>query len=66
MKITAQDLKKLNIIEEIVPEYGGADKQTAAAIGGYLKEKIRLFLEKYSGMDGNAIAKERYDRFRRF
>ena len=66
MKITAQDLKKLNIIEEIIPEYGGADKQTAAAIGGYLKEKIRLFLEKYSGMDGNAIAKERYDRFRRF
>ena len=56
----------MNIIEEIVPEYGGADKQTAAAIGGYLKEKIRLFLKKYSGMDGNAIAKERYDRFRRF
>ena len=66
MKITAQDLKKMNIIEEIIPEYGGADKQTASAIGGYLKEKIRLFLEKYSGMDGNAIAKERYDRFRRF
>lgn len=66
MKITAKDLKKLNVIEEIIPEFGGADEDTKSAIGGYLKEKICMFLKKYEGMDGDAIAKERYDRFRKF
>ncbi|MBQ7926115.1 MAG: acetyl-CoA carboxylase carboxyl transferase subunit alpha, partial [Lachnospiraceae bacterium] len=66
MGITAQDLKRLGIIEQIVPEFGGADETTAGAIGGYLKENIKKFLESYDGTDGEEIAKQRYDRFRRF
>lgn len=64
MNITAQDLKRLHIIEQIVPEYGGASDQTAEAIAGYMKDQMKAFLEKYQGKDGEEIAAERYDRFR--
>ena len=66
MNITAQDLKRLGVIERIIPEFGGADKKTAEAIGGYMKEHIKEFLEKYDGKTGEQIAQERYDRFREF
>ena len=66
MNITAQDLKRLGVIEEIIPEFGGAGKDTVDAIGEYMKEKIRDFLLKYEGADGGYIAAERYERFRRF
>ena len=66
MNITAQDLKRLGVIEEIVPEFGGAGKDTAQAIGEYLKEKIRNFLLKFEGMDPEEIAAQRYERFRAF
>lgn len=66
MNITAQDLKRLGVIERIIPEFGGADKKTAEAIAGYMKEHIKEFLEKYSGKTGEEIARERYGRFRSF
>lgn len=66
MRITAQDLKQLHVIEKIIPEFGGADSTTAEAIGGYLKEQIRDFLERFSGMSGEEIAAQRYERFRTF
>ncbi len=66
MHITAQDLKMLHVIEKIVPEFGGADETTAPAIGEFMKEQMKLFLERYRGMSGEEIAAERYERFRRF
>ena len=66
MNITAQDLKRLGVIEEIIPEFGGAGKDTAQAIGEYLKEKIREFLRSYEGMEPEEIARKRYERFRVF
>ena len=66
MNITAQDLKRLGVIEEIVPEFGGADKKAVEAIGEYMKEHIKLFLEKYQGITGEEIAEQRYQRFRNF
>lgn len=66
MRITAQDLMHLHVIEKIIPEFGGADGTTAAAIGGYLKEQIKEFLGKFRGMTGEEIADQRYRRFRSF
>lgn len=66
MGITAADLLKLKIIEKIIPEFGGADAKTAKAIGGYMKEQIKGFLEKYDGMSGEELAAQRYERFRKF
>lgn len=64
MKITAQDLKELGIIEQIIPEYGGADELSVPYIGAYLKKNIKEFLEKYSSMAPEEIAEDRYKRFR--
>ena len=66
MNITAQDLKRLGVIEQIIPEFGGAGEDTAAAIAGYMKDHIKEFLTKYDGMSGEDIAKARYQRFRSF
>lgn len=66
MCITAQDLKRLGVIERIIPEYGGADANTAPAIAGYMKQHIMEFLVKYTGMSGEEIAEARYERFRKF
>ncbi|MCM1192187.1 MAG: acetyl-CoA carboxylase carboxyltransferase subunit alpha [Butyrivibrio sp.] len=66
MHITAQDLKELQVAEKIIPEFGGADESTTEAIAGYMKEQMKEFLERYRGMDGEAIAAERYERFRKF
>ncbi|MBO4976856.1 MAG: acetyl-CoA carboxylase carboxyltransferase subunit beta [Lachnospiraceae bacterium] len=66
MNITAEDLKRLGVIEQIIPEFGGADKKSVEPIGGYMKEQIKLFLERYSGMSGEEIAEQRYQRFRSF
>lgn len=66
MRITAQDLKLLHVVDRIVPEFGGADSTTAEAIGGYLKEQIMAFLQRYQGLSGQEIAAQRYERFRRY
>ena len=64
MQITAQDLKRLNVIEQVVPEYGGADEESVPYIGKYLKMNIKEFLKKYSEMSSDEIAQDRYSRFR--
>ena len=66
MNITAADLKRLGVIEEIIPEFGGAGEKTEEAIGRYMKERIRIFLMKQNGKSGEQLAKERYERFRAF
>ena len=66
MGITADDLKRLLVIDRIVPEYGCACEETVADISGYLKSHMVSFLKQFDHMDGEAIAAQRYDRFRKF
>lgn len=66
MGITAEDLKRLSVIETIVPEYGSADASTVEDIAGFMKEHMVAFLRKFDGMDGAAIAQDRYERFRKY
>lgn len=66
MKITAQDLYELNVVEKIIPEFGGADEEALHDIAMFMKANMREFLEKYSTMDGNELAEDRYKRFRSF
>lgn len=66
MGITADELKRLSVIETIVPEYGRADASTVEDIAGFMKTQMAAFLQKFDGMDGAAIAEDRYRRFRKF
>lgn len=66
MKITAQDLYALQIVEEVIPEYGIADEKACESISRYMKGHMKAFLEKQDKKTGEQLAAERYDRFRAF
>ncbi|HEV2078364.1 MAG TPA: acetyl-CoA carboxylase carboxyltransferase subunit alpha, partial [Allosphingosinicella sp.] len=63
MRVTAEDLKQLGVIERVVPEpLGGAHRNRAEAIatlGGALEEE----LDRYNGMAGSEIRAERRRKF---
>ena len=64
MKLTAQDLKAFNVIDDIIPEpVGGAHinpKTVYRTVSKYLTKE----LSKYSKMDESDISKHRYKKFR--
>ncbi len=66
MGVTAEDLKRLSVIETIVPEYGSADASTTEDIAGFMKENMVSFLRRFDNMDGESIARDRYERFRKY
>lgn len=66
MKITAQDLKELHVIEDIIPEFGGADEDALVSIARYMKGNMKKFLKAQTGKSGKQLANERYERFRIF
>ena len=66
MKITAKDLKELDIIEWIIPEAEPAQKKNLEAIAETMKEHMLCFLKKQEGKSEDQLALERYERFRRY
>lgn len=64
MRMTAEDLKELGFVEKIVPEYGMAEEKNLAPISEFMKKEMIVFLERYGKMDGEALAEQRYRRFR--
>ena len=66
MKLTAQDLFEMKVIDRIIPEYGGANHETVDKIAESMKHDIVGFLLKYIDMSGEEIENDRYERFRKF
>ena len=63
LKLTAEDLKALGVIDEIVPEpLGGAHRGGAQAIAA-LGEAIEAALGRFSGMSGHEIREQRRQKF---
>jgi acetyl-CoA carboxylase carboxyl transferase subunit alpha len=63
LKLTAQDLLKLGVIDEIVVEpLGGAHREQKQAMAA-VSEAIVAALESLSSMDGPALKKDRRDKF---
>ncbi|WP_240006619.1 acetyl-CoA carboxylase carboxyltransferase subunit alpha [Pseudaquidulcibacter saccharophilus] len=63
MKITAQDLKGLGVIDEIIPEpLGGAHRHSDAVIKS-VGEAVDKALKAFDGMDAAAIKAHRRERF---
>ena len=66
MNITSQDLNRLGVVEKIIPEFGGANPNTAEAIGEYMRDEIVKFLDACEGKDWESFAEDRYNRFRKY
>ncbi len=63
MKITAQDLKKLAVIDEIVPEpRGGAHRGAAEAIAS-TGDAIARALKTFDGVSGDVLRAQRREKF---
>lgn len=64
MKLTAQDLKELNIIERVLPEFPVVSSDNMNRVTLYMKRKIAGFMVKYQQMSEEEIVGGRYQRFR--
>ncbi len=63
MKLTAQDLVKLGVIDEIVPEpLGGAHRQPTEALDS-LGDRIEAALRRLTPLDGGTLRAKRRDKF---
>lgn len=65
MKITAKDLKELNIIDEIIYEKEPATAETIEYPAAQITHCIAEFISQYKDMDREDISMHRYQRFRR-
>ncbi|MDD5166052.1 MAG: acetyl-CoA carboxylase carboxyltransferase subunit alpha [Candidatus Omnitrophica bacterium] len=64
LKLTAQDLLKRGIIDEIVPEPMGGAHRDPEKMGQILKESISKNLKETSALDKEELLKLRYKKFR--
>ena len=65
MRLTAADLKKLKVIEEIICEPEVYREDTMVPVLCELEEKMEHFLEQYGSLSEKQLTDRRYDRFRR-
>ncbi|MDI9243304.1 acetyl-CoA carboxylase carboxyltransferase subunit alpha [Fusibacillus kribbianus] len=65
MKMTAEDLKRLGIIERIIGEPEPASGQNREELCRTLEQGFEEFLDRYGAMDRDALAEHRYARFRK-
>ena len=65
MRLTAQDLKELGIIEEILPEPEYFTIESLHEVTGYMEVRIEKFLSHYGQMTQEELVSHRYERFRK-
>ena len=63
MKMTAQDLEKLSVIDRIVPEPLGGAQRNPQAAAETLAAAIGEELDALAGLDSEALRRQREDRF---
>ena len=66
MKLTAADLKKLGIIEKVIPEENPLTRENMTDTMETMKKQIREFLNVYCELDIKTLLDKRYNRFRKF
>ncbi len=65
MKLTAEDLCEMGMIEHVIPETEPVNRENMADVAGCLENGISDFLEKYSGKEPEELLEHRYQRFRK-
>ena len=64
LKLTAQDLYRGGIVEEVIPEPVGGAQRGHAALFETLDEALRANLRELCRMSGRALADQRYKKYR--
>ena len=65
MKMTARDLKELNLIEHVIPENSPASMENISEIAADMDAAMGVFLSEFCNISGEEAAALRYERFRR-
>jgi len=65
MRLTAEDLLKFEVVDEIVPEVNGGAHVDPTRQAEILGDVIERQLNEMDGLDGPGLARMRHDRFRR-
>ena len=65
MKLTAEDLCEMGMIEHVIPETEPVNRENMEDVAGCLENGIADFLEKYSGKETEELLEHRYQRFRK-
>ncbi|MFS8877552.1 acetyl-CoA carboxylase carboxyltransferase subunit alpha [Synechococcus sp. H60.2] len=65
LRITAQDLLQLEVIDEILPEPVGGAHRAPLEAAQTLKEALLRHLKELSALSGRELREERYQKFRR-
>ena len=65
MKMTARDLKELNLIEHVIPEKSPASMENISEIAADMVAAMGVFLSGFCKVSGEEAAALRYERFRR-
>ena len=65
MKMTARDLKELNLIEHVIAENSPASMENISEIAADMDAAMGVFLSEFCNISGEEVAALRYERFRR-
>lgn len=66
MKLTAEDLKEMGMIEQIIDEPEVLTGENVELVCKTLREEMNKFLVKYSNLNVEKLLEQRYERFRKF
>lgn len=65
MKMTAEDLVKLQIVDQVIPETVPACEEVLTELAGEMETRILKFLADFGRMTDKELVEQRYERFRR-
>lgn len=66
MKLTAEELKEMGMIEQIIDEPEVLTGENVELVCEILREEMNKFLVEYSNLDVEKLLEQRYERFRKF
>lgn len=66
MKLTAEELKEMGMIEQIIDEPEVLTGENVELVCKTLREEMNKFLVKYSNLNVEKLLEQRYERFRKF
>jgi acetyl-CoA carboxylase carboxyl transferase subunit alpha len=65
LKLTAEDLKGLGLIDDIVPEPEGGAHEDVVAAAEFLRQHLRCSLDKLAVLNDQELVQHRYAKFRK-